>query len=57
MIEKARQVIYRHERKTENKESPFYDVVHKILMNHWTKSSTPLHYVAHSLNQGNTLYP
>ncbi|KAL5187080.1 hypothetical protein HKD37_05G012820 [Glycine soja] len=47
----VRQVIYRHERKIENEESPFYDVVHKILMDHSTKSSTPLHCLAHSLNQ------
>ena len=50
MIEKVRQVIYRQERKTENEQSSFYDVVHKILMDHWTKSSTPLHCLAHSLN-------
>ena len=30
MIKNVRQVIYR--RKTKNEESPFYDVVHKILM-------------------------
>ena len=47
MIEKVRQVIYRHERNTQ---SPFYDIVHKILMDCWTKSNTPLHCLTRSLN-------
>ncbi|KAF7844553.1 uncharacterized protein G2W53_001458 [Senna tora] len=39
-----------YERKDENEESSFYDVVHGILIECWTKSSTPLHCLAHSLN-------
>ncbi|KAF7831478.1 uncharacterized protein G2W53_013811 [Senna tora] len=39
-----------YERKDENEESSFYDVVHGILIERWTKSSTPLHCLAHSLN-------
>ena len=51
MIEKVRKAIYQHERKTKNEEPIFYEVVHSILLDHWTKSSsTPLHCLAHSLN-------
>ncbi|KAI5351242.1 hypothetical protein L3X38_004133 [Prunus dulcis] len=28
----------------------FFNVVHEILVDQWTKSSTPLHCLAHSLN-------
>jgi len=31
MIEKVKSAIYRHERKRENKQSHFYDVVYQIL--------------------------
>ena len=43
-------VIYRHERKGEGEESIFYKVVHEILIDHWTKSNSPLYCLAHSLN-------
>ncbi|KAL5141118.1 hypothetical protein HKD37_09G024520 [Glycine soja] len=43
-------VIYRHERKGEGEESTFYKVVHEILINRWTKSSSHLHCLTHSLN-------
>jgi len=50
MIENVKKVIYRHERKAEGEESTFYKVVHEILIERWTKSSSPLHCLAHSLN-------
>ncbi|KAH7565899.1 hypothetical protein JRO89_XS08G0035200 [Xanthoceras sorbifolium] len=50
MIEKVKIVIFRKERKQLNEESRFFDVVHGILVERWTKSSIPLHYLAHSLN-------
>ncbi|KAK1579040.1 hypothetical protein Q3G72_035113 [Acer saccharum] len=33
-----------------NDSSRFFDVVYGILVERWTKSSTPLHCLAHSLN-------
>ncbi|XP_020415467.1 uncharacterized protein LOC18782979 [Prunus persica] len=50
MIEKVKTIIYRKERKQLNEESMFFNVVHEILVDRWTKSSTPLHCFAHSLN-------
>ncbi|KAH1266386.1 hypothetical protein GmHk_01G001888 [Glycine max] len=50
MIEKVKNAIYQYERKEESERSTFYVVVHAILIDHWTKSSTPLHCLAHSLN-------
>ncbi|PWZ40492.1 hypothetical protein Zm00014a_028394 [Zea mays] len=50
MIEKVKSVIYRHEMKETHEESIFYSAVHDILVSRWTKSNTPLHYLAHSLN-------
>lgn len=50
MIEKVKATIYRHEGKADNEESAFYNVVYQILVERWTKSSTPLHCLAHSLN-------
>ncbi|KAJ1377248.1 Ribonuclease H-like superfamily [Sesbania bispinosa] len=50
LIEKVRKAIYRYERKVESEESSFYKVVHSILIARWTKCSTPLHCLAHSLN-------
>ncbi|CAM9003327.1 unnamed protein product [Rhodiola kirilowii] len=50
MIEKVKKVIYEHENIDESETSTFYDVVHKILVARWTKSNTPLHCLAHSLN-------
>ncbi|XP_020251893.1 uncharacterized protein LOC109829166 [Asparagus officinalis] len=49
MIEKVKQAIYRHEGKRDNEESPFYEVVHKILVDRWNKGNTPLQCLAHSL--------
>ncbi|XP_074342711.1 uncharacterized protein LOC141680360 [Apium graveolens] len=50
MIEKVKNIIYRHEKKELFEESPFYDVVYTILIARWTKSSSPIHCFAHSLN-------
>ncbi|KAL3019145.1 hypothetical protein AAZX31_05G066300 [Glycine max] len=50
MIEKVKNAIYQYERKEESEGSTFYEVVHFILIDRWTKSSTPLHCLAHSLN-------
>ncbi|KAH7575229.1 hypothetical protein JRO89_XS02G0066300 [Xanthoceras sorbifolium] len=50
MIEKVKIVIFRKEWKQLNEESMFFDVVHGILVERWTKSSTPLHCLVHSLN-------
>lgn len=50
MIEKVKNIIYRHERKDLTEDSTFYGVVYGILIDRWTKSSSPLHCLAHSLN-------
>ncbi|KAG8486189.1 hypothetical protein CXB51_019575 [Gossypium anomalum] len=50
MIEKVKTNIYRHEGKKGDKRSIFYEVVYDILIDRWTKSSTPLQCMVHSLN-------
>ncbi|KAJ1381583.1 Ribonuclease H-like superfamily [Sesbania bispinosa] len=50
MIEKVKLAIYQHEGKELNKHSSFYEVVYSVLILRWTKSNTPLHCLAHSLN-------
>lgn len=50
MIEKVKIVIFRQEHRELHEQSDFFDVVYKILLERWTKSSTPLHCLAHSLN-------
>ncbi|XP_025625523.1 uncharacterized protein [Arachis hypogaea] len=50
MIKKVKSAIYLYERKDEQESSSFYNVVHSILVQRWTKSSTSLHCLAHSLN-------
>ena len=50
MIKKVRNAISLHERRAEIEHSPFHKVVHSILLDRWTKSSTPLHCLTHSLN-------
>ncbi|KAK7316614.1 hypothetical protein RJT34_00206 [Clitoria ternatea] len=50
MIEKVKATIYRHEGKEASEVSNFFEVVHKILNLRWSKSCTPLHCLAHSLN-------
>ncbi|PPE00691.1 hypothetical protein GOBAR_DD02270 [Gossypium barbadense] len=55
MIEKLKTNIYRHEWQKGDERSIFYEVVYDILINRWTKSSTPLHCMAHSLNPSDWL--
>ncbi|XP_068504247.1 uncharacterized protein [Phaseolus vulgaris] len=50
MIENVKEVIYHHERKTEVEYSSFFEVVKLILIDRWTKISTLLHCLTHSLN-------
>ncbi|TXG48662.1 hypothetical protein EZV62_024537 [Acer yangbiense] len=50
MIEKVKIAIFTKERRQLEDASRFFDVVHGILVDRWTKSSTPLHCLAHSLN-------
>ncbi|XP_057779725.1 uncharacterized protein LOC130998313 [Salvia miltiorrhiza] len=50
MIEKVKAAIYKHERIQAQDSSPFYEVVHTILVSRWNKNNTYLHCLAHSLN-------
>ncbi|XP_050222742.1 uncharacterized protein LOC126672833 [Mercurialis annua] len=50
MIEKVKRTIYEHEKIRPSDYSPFYEVVHQILVDRWAKNNTPLHCLAHSLN-------
>ncbi|KAL0313069.1 UNVERIFIED_CONTAM: hypothetical protein Sradi_5706200 [Sesamum radiatum] len=50
MISKVKKMIYKHEKKADYEESSFWGVVHKVLEDRWSKSNTPLHCLAHSLN-------
>ena len=50
MIEGVKTAIFQHESKGLDEYSAFYEVVHDILVARWTKTSTPLHCLAHSLN-------
>ncbi|XP_022869854.1 uncharacterized protein LOC111389199 [Olea europaea var. sylvestris] len=50
MIEKVRGIIYRNEKKVQEEELSFYNVVHRILVDRWNKNNTPLHCLSHSLN-------
>jgi len=50
MIENVRKIRYQHERKIEVEHSSFFEVINSILIYRWTKSSTSLHCLAHSLN-------
>nr|KJB81075.1 hypothetical protein B456_013G128300 [Gossypium raimondii] len=47
--------IYRHEGKKGDERSIFYKVVYDILIDRWTKSSTPLYCMAYSLNPSDWL--
>ncbi|KAK8332601.1 hypothetical protein V6Z11_A10G151100 [Gossypium hirsutum] len=44
------EIIYRHEGKKGDERSIFYEVEYFILIDRWTKSNTPLHCMADSLN-------
>ncbi|XP_027337443.1 uncharacterized protein LOC113851164 [Abrus precatorius] len=50
MIKQVKYAIYQHEGKELNEHSSFYEVMYNILIDRWTKSNTPLHCLAHSLN-------
>ena len=50
MIEKVKKAIYEHEVKRLDEKSTFYEVIHTILVDRWTKNNTPLHCLAHALN-------
>lgn len=50
MIEKVKVEVYKKECRSSHELSPFFKVIHKILVFRWTKSNTPLHCLAHSLN-------
>lgn len=50
MIVEVKRVIFEHENKTDLEESSFWNVVCNVLEDRWSKSNTPLHCLAHSLN-------
>ncbi|KAI5339177.1 hypothetical protein L3X38_018449 [Prunus dulcis] len=50
MFEKMKTTIYHKELNQPTQESKFFDVGLEILVERWTKSTTPLHCLAHSLN-------
>ncbi|CAL8163950.1 unnamed protein product [Prunus armeniaca] len=50
MIEKVKATIYGKEHKQLHEQSEFFDVVYHILVERWTKSSTSLYCLTHSLN-------
>jgi len=45
-----KKVIYQREKKTKVVNSSYFEVVNSILMDGWTKRSTSLHCLAHSLD-------
>ncbi|KAL6609967.1 hypothetical protein ACP70R_039936 [Stipagrostis hirtigluma subsp. patula] len=50
MTMKVKAAIYKHEGKVTEEDSTFYSIVHGILVDWWSKSKSPLHCLAHSLN-------
>lgn len=50
MITKVKVSIYKHENKSEMEESRFWSIVHSVLESGRSKSTTPLHCLAYSLN-------
>ena len=56
MINKVKKIIYKHEEKELHEHSSFYIVIYDILISRWTKGSSPLHCLAHSLNPRYFLY-
>lgn len=50
MIQNVKRAIFKKERKQLNEDSVFWTAVHSILTSRWSKSNTPLHCMAHSLN-------
>ena len=50
MIQTVKKVIFRKERKELEDDSVFWNYVQSIFTSRWSKSNTPLHCMAHSLN-------
>ncbi|XP_013607877.1 PREDICTED: uncharacterized protein LOC106314569 [Brassica oleracea var. oleracea] len=50
MIQTVKKFIFRKERKELEDDSVFWNAVQSILTSRWSKSNTPLHCMAHSLN-------
>ncbi|XP_021729060.1 uncharacterized protein LOC110696091 isoform X1 [Chenopodium quinoa] len=50
MVQKVKDAIYKKEGKLDYEQSTFFNVVKGILSSRWSKGSTPLHSLAHSLN-------
>uniref|UniRef100_A0A803M3X6 DUF659 domain-containing protein n=1 Tax=Chenopodium quinoa TaxID=63459 RepID=A0A803M3X6_CHEQI len=50
MVQKVKDAIYKKEGKLDYEESTFFNVVKGILSSRWSKGSTLLHSLAHSLN-------
>ena len=50
MIQTVKKAIFRKERKEHEDDSVFWNAVQSILISRWSKSNTPLHCMAHSLN-------
>uniref|UniRef100_A0A803LVV8 DUF659 domain-containing protein n=2 Tax=Chenopodium quinoa TaxID=63459 RepID=A0A803LVV8_CHEQI len=50
MVQGVKDAIYKKEGKQDYEESTFFNVVKGILSSRWSKGSTPLHSLAHSLN-------
>ncbi|GAV81015.1 DUF659 domain-containing protein/Dimer_Tnp_hAT domain-containing protein [Cephalotus follicularis] len=51
LIENVKKAINYHEVKMVYEESPFFQVVHEILIDHWNKNNTPLHCLAYAFYQ------
>lgn len=50
MIQNVKKAIFKKERKQLDEESVFWNAVNSVLTSRWSKSNTPLHCMAHSLN-------
>ncbi|KAL1226374.1 hypothetical protein V5N11_020228 [Cardamine amara subsp. amara] len=50
MIHEVKKAIFKRERKQLDDDSVFWNAIHSILTSRWSKSNTPLHCFAHSLN-------
>lgn len=49
MMLKVKEAIFKYEHKGDNEESTFFNVIKNILVSRWSKGSTPIHSLAHSL--------
>ncbi|CAL9222157.1 unnamed protein product [Arabidopsis halleri] len=50
MIQNVKKAIFKKERKQLDDDSVFWNAIHSVLTSRWSKSNTPLHCMAHSLN-------